>query len=211
VLGLVAAALGMDRTDPLDRLAAIRFGVRIDQPGTIERDFQTARTLDGKTSMPLSQRYYLADAVFVAGLESDDETLLDEIHAALRRPRYPLFLGRRAFPPARPIPAAIVDGTVRDALSAAPWQASPQSQRRNISSLEILVDAAPGEPVDLSLEDDPISFDPRRRRHGWRDVRVLTVAVPGREEEPPTSLPPRRNGFIPKPHDPMLLVSDKEV
>lgn len=211
VLGLVAAALGMERADPLDRLAAIRFGVRVDQPGTIERDFQTARTLDGKTSMPLSQRYYLADAVFVVALQSDDEALLEEIRAAIRRPRYPLFLGRRAFPPAGPIPVAIVDGDLHQALSAAPWQASPRRQREGASHLEILVDAAPGEPADMSLEDDPISFDPRRRRHGWRDIRVLSVPLPGRDDEVPGSLPPRTNRFVPKLHDPMLLVSDEEL
>ena len=211
VLGLVAAALGMDRTDPLDRLVAIRFGVRVDQPGTVERDFQTSRTLDGKTSMPLSQRYYLADAVFVVGLQSDDEALLEEIRTAIRRPHYPLFLGRRAFPPAGPVPVAIVDGDLREALAAAPWQASPRRQREGASSLEILVDATPGEPADMSLEDDPISFDPRRRRHGWRDIRILPVPIPGRDDEPLASRPPRTNRFVPKPHDPTLLVSDEEV
>lgn len=211
VLGLVAAALGMDRTDPLDRFAPIRFGVRIDQPGSIERDFQTARTLDGKTSMPLSQRYYLADAVFVVGLESEDEALLEGIRSAIRRPRYPLFLGRRAFPPAGPIPAAIVDGSLLEALETAPWQASPHARRTASPTLEILLDTLPEEPADLSLEDDPISFDPRRRRHGWRDIRILTVPTPGAETEAAPPHSPRIRRFTPKPHDPMLLVSDEEV
>lgn len=199
VLGLVAAALGMDRTAPLDRFQSLRFGVRIDRPGRVERDFQTARTLDGKTSMPLSQRYFLSDAVFVAGLESENQSLLREIHAALRRPQHPLYLGRRAFPPAGPIPTELVNSDLRTALTDAPWQ-KPKSHRGDVpTSLDLLLDAEPGGPVDFSVEDDPISFDPRRRRYGWRDIRILRVAYPGGE------------GFTPLPHDPMLLVSEDEV
>lgn len=41
VVGLLAAALGRRRTDPVDDLAALDFAVRIDQPGLLESDFQT--------------------------------------------------------------------------------------------------------------------------------------------------------------------------
>jgi CRISPR system Cascade subunit CasD len=67
VLGLLAAAEGRPRTADLSDLAALRFGVRIDQPGTRLRDFQTAHHQDSGKAMPLSDRFYLADAVFVAG------------------------------------------------------------------------------------------------------------------------------------------------
>ena len=43
VLGLVAAAKGIRRTDPLESLLGLRFGVRVDQPGQLVRDFQTAQ------------------------------------------------------------------------------------------------------------------------------------------------------------------------
>ncbi|MGQ4818899.1 type I-E CRISPR-associated protein Cas5/CasD, partial [Enterococcus faecium] len=66
VVGLLAAAQGRRRADPVEDLAALRFGVRIDQPGRLVRDFQTERRADG-TSLPLSYRFYLADAVFLAG------------------------------------------------------------------------------------------------------------------------------------------------
>lgn len=194
VIGLLAAALGMARTEPLHVFDDLGFGVRIDQPGTIERDFQTARTLDGSASMPLSERYYLADAVFLVGIESDDDALLTELLEAVRRPRYPLFLGRRAFPPAGPIRARIVDDGLRTALAREPWQASSSRQMATttVPALEILVDARQGEHVDHTLADVPRSFDPRRRRHALRDVtRVRT--------DPPPE------------HDPMLLVSPEEV
>ena len=41
VVGLLAAALGRRRTASVDDLASLRFGVRIDQPGTLQDDFQT--------------------------------------------------------------------------------------------------------------------------------------------------------------------------
>ena len=95
VIGMLAAAVGRRRTDPIEDLIKLRFGVRKDQPGTVIRDFHTARTLDGRSSMPLSNRYYLADAVFLAGIEGD-EALLEGIDEALRHPAFPLYLGRRS-------------------------------------------------------------------------------------------------------------------
>ena len=57
VLGLLAAAQGRRRTDPILDLAALRFGVRIDQPGRLPAAFQPAiRWRDGQ-SLPLSYRY----------------------------------------------------------------------------------------------------------------------------------------------------------
>lgn len=204
VIGLVAAALGLDRTATLERFDALEFGVRVDQPGRIERDFQTARTLDGRTSMPLSDRYYLVDAVFLVGLGAADLDRLVEIRDALRRPHFPLYLGRRAFPPAGPLAATIVDEPLRDALAAAPWRATV-SHRRRVGNqhppLEMFLDAQPGERADLSLQDVPRSFDPRRRRHDWRDVKVTrttaAVGAAGTTDHPP--------------HDPMLLVADQEI
>lgn len=211
VLGLVAAAFGWDRTEPLDRFTVIRFGVRVDHPGKIERDFQTARRDDG-SALPLSQRHYLADAAFLAGLESDDTQLLREIEQAIRRPRYPLYLGRRAFPPAGPIATSVVDSDLRTAMSQAPWKPRGADRRRTPQSLDLLLDAEPGAGVDFSVEDDPISFDPRRRQHGWRDIQIVQVTPPGMVAISASADPrPPRPRFSPPAHDPMLLVSEEEV
>lgn len=203
VLGLVAAALGFDRTAPLDVFDRLRFGVRIDRVGSVERDFQTARTHDGKTSMPLSDRHYLADAVFLAGLESDDGDLLERLRGAIRSPHYPLYLGRRAFPPAGPVQTWIVGQPLLEALAATPWQARGGQQP---DTLEILVDARPGDRVDLTLADAPRSFDPRRRRYDWRDVTVDFVGSSG--VAPTPTAPPAPS---PSKHDPFALTRDQEV
>ena len=172
VLGLLAAAQGRRRTDSIEDLLELSFGVRIDQPGTIVRDFQTARSLDGKDSMPLSERYYLADAVFLAAIEGDAD-LVAGFDAALRAPTFPLYLGRRSCPPAGPVTLGVRPGTVREALKAEGWAAARHHQRATASPrirLEIVLDAEVGIPWTESYQDTPLSFDPERRAYALRGV-----------------------------------------
>ena len=42
VIGLLAAAEGRRRTDSIEHLLDLRFAVRTEQAGRVERDFQTA-------------------------------------------------------------------------------------------------------------------------------------------------------------------------
>lgn len=182
VLGLVAAAQGRRRTDPLEDLAALRFAVRVDQPGQLLRDFQTARSLDGARSMPLSYRHYLADAAFVALVEGDG-ALLEGLHRALTDPVFPLFLGRRSCAPAAPPSLGVLDRdtcpTLEQALPAVAWQASPWWRRTRPATVPLpyVRDAPDGTAEAESVHDEPVSFDPDRRRHAWRRVVRGTVAV----------------------------------
>lgn len=174
VLGLIAAAQGRRRTDPIEDLLTLRFGVRVDQPGVLVRDFQTAVQWNTtkQESMPLSYRFYLADAVFVAGVSGDLE-LLKGVDQAIRRPIFPPFLGRRSCPPARPLSMGVVDATLEDAMRSAPWQAS-DLHRRSVGQqveLALVVDGELGQPADEMVRDAPISYDPVRREYGWRAVR----------------------------------------
>lgn len=227
VVGLLASALGMDRTQPLDRFQSIHFGVRIDQPGRVDRDFQTTRSLDGRTAFPLSQRYYLADAVFLVGIETDDGELAAYQHA-LAHPCYPLFLGRRAFPPDGPLRTHLVQGGLREALAQAPWAAHEHHRREFSTSavdLDVIVDADAGSTAVETRQDVPTSFDPRRRQYGIRDVETMSVSVPHPDPPAPRRLPTRRGSTdrppgtahgdrllgSPTDHDPGLLLADEEV
>lgn len=125
VLGLLAAAEGRPREADLSDLAALRYGVRVDQPGTRTRDFQTARHFVSGKSMPLSERFYLADAVFVAAVEGDRDDI-HRLHAAVQEPVYLPYLGRRSCPPAAPLDLGVRDDVdLIGAMEQAPWQASP--------------------------------------------------------------------------------------
>ncbi|WP_433574650.1 type I-E CRISPR-associated protein Cas5/CasD [Nocardia brasiliensis] len=186
VLGLVAAAKGLRRTDPLEMLRGLRFGVRIDQPGQRVRDFQTAqrpkRERDGSTSwpaMPVSYRFYISDAVFLALLEGEHE-LVTAIDAALRRPVFPLYLGRRACPPAGPIALGVFDEDLDAALTTCPWQVSARIQqhtRAGLVTLPTIRDAAVGELTGEAIHDIPVSFDPNHRRYQWRNIVRDTVQI----------------------------------
>lgn len=208
IIGMLAAAQGRRRTDPIEDLLALRFGVRLDQPGHMTRDFQTARTFDGRTSMPISDRYYLADAVFLAGIEGD-ESLLSDLDHALRHPVFPLYLGRRSCPPALPVSRGLSDAALLDVLTNEPWAASETYQARCArrhqvpASLEVHIDAGTGDPQvpqgSRSIAQDvPVSFDPRHRQYAFREVERLYVPNPGASRTAPA----------PDPLTPFAAVSD---
>ena len=100
VIGLLAAALGLrrDEREALLRLTGLRFGVRVEREGQLLVDYHTAKTQDEKTSY-VTYRHYLQDAVFLAGIESTDTALLQQLQQALLHPAFPLYLGRRCCPP----------------------------------------------------------------------------------------------------------------
>ncbi|MEV4130222.1 type I-E CRISPR-associated protein Cas5/CasD [Nocardia sp. NPDC049707] len=177
IIGLIAAAQGRRRTDPIeDELTGSAFGVRIDQQGTLIRDFQVAVSLDERTKYPLSQRYYIADAVFVAAIQGE-QNLLEGIREALLRPQFPLYLGRRSCPVTEPLVlGGIREGSLRDVLhDTSNWQASRWYRKRQPTRvhLPIFRDRLPEDTTDALAEqvrDVPLSFDPVRREYGWRTV-----------------------------------------
>nr|WP_237268382.1 type I-E CRISPR-associated protein Cas5/CasD [Tessaracoccus flavescens] len=177
VLGLLAAAQGRRRTDSIEDLLHLRFGVRTDQPGTVVRDFHTAHDRAGN-SMPLSHRYYLSDAVFVAGIQGDD-ALLQGLLSAVERPEFPLYLGRRSCPVDGRLALGLRQGDLDDVLAAEPWQAALWHRKRmpTLATLDLHLDASPDTPGE-GIRDVPLSFDPSRREYGWRNVSSSVVQLP---------------------------------
>jgi CRISPR system Cascade subunit CasD len=227
VLGLLAAAQGLRRQDPIEHLLGLSFGVRTDRPGTILRDYHTASTLDGsplpsvqvnakgqqKRTTPakptcVTYRFYLQDAAFVAAVSGPDE-LLVTLAGALRRPAFPLALGRRSCPPAMPLlvcdtsggePGSdLWTGGVRSVLHRVPWQGASagagrtSGRRRPTGRLPITVDDPAGDDVRT---DVPRSFDPLRRSYTTRTVSHDWATPPG--------YPQPLDGA--SPHDPFALL-----
>ena len=135
VLGLVCAALGRDRAEPIDDLAMLRMGVRVECDGVPLRDYQTATgVLIASSGRPdlgrtvISPRYYLADAVFLVGLEGDRD-LLARAHQALARPVWPLALGRKSCVPSMPVnlPDALLEQSLPAALAGWPCLVTGQA------------------------------------------------------------------------------------
>ena len=186
VIGMVAAALGRSRNEPVDDLVSLRFAVRTDASGTLIRDYQTAKnwakSLKGAVS--LSTRMYLSDAIFVVALEGEREQL-ETIESALKRPVYPLYLGRRACPVGYDLVLGIREESAEEALRSLEWQ-MPEHRRQSLPKkvlLRIQRDALPGERGDL-VEDIPVSFSPEYRQYAAREVvSVEPVRVDNKQSQ----------------------------
>lgn len=113
VVGLLGCALGLERGDPelAELNAALTMAVRADRPGERFAEFQTVtgsplRNAEGKPKSTgntlISERSYLQDACFTVFLETD-ERWCDRLVAALKKPKWSLYLGRKACVPSRPV------------------------------------------------------------------------------------------------------------
>lgn len=179
VIGMVAAALGRSRNEPVDDLVSLKFAVRTDASGTLIRDYQTAKNWakNPKGAVSLSTRMYLSDAVFVVALEGEREQL-ETIESALKKPVYPLYLGRRACPAGYDLVIGIREESAEEALRSLEWQV-PEYRRKDFPSpvaLRILRDALPGERGD-QVRDIPVSFSPEYRQYAAREVVVVEPLV----------------------------------
>ena len=212
VVGLVAAALGIPRDGDISELANLRFGVRTDQPGRVARDYHTAsRDVNPRTGqkikrqVTISERFYLEDAVFIAALEGANETIRT-IESALRFPVYPIFLGRKAFPPAGQVSLGIRNAGLTAALAAEPWKAGPWWQRKHhtaeLVTLPIHRDANDGTEGGDLVKDSPVSFSGDQRQHSARVVvRDTDAIVPNPAYATSAELPPTFDE-----HNPFALI-----
>ena len=190
VVGLLAAALGRSRADSVDDLCRLRFGVRVDQEGQLLRDFHTAH--QGDKAAYVTERYYLCDAAFLVGLESEDRAFLQTLERALRAPAFPLFLGRRSGPPTLPIALGIREGSLVDELKEEPWLASSWMQRqyREKPLLRLMTDADCGGRKMGVQRDLPVSFHISARSYAYREMEEhLPIAPPDVLHDPMTELP----------------------
>ncbi len=191
IVGLVCAALGRPRTEPVADLAVLRMGIRVDKEGSILRDWHTAGkggylkaggSIERKNPIP-STRYYLSDAAFLVGLEGD-KTLLQQLHAALSNPHWMLFLGRKACPPSLPpyLPNGLKDESLLDALKAYPWLGSNRYyyNHKLDDRVRVVLDDDAGPQV---RHDHPISFEKGKRQFAPRRVNTTFIDKPSFQPE----------------------------
>ncbi|KUM02495.1 type I-E CRISPR-associated protein Cas5/CasD [Chromobacterium subtsugae] len=193
VLGLVCAALGRDRSEPLDDLATLKMSVRVDREGLLMRDYQTLggdrdpekvkksiRTASGgfKKDPVISPRYYLADAAFLVALEGEHR-LLATMQQALQRPVWPLSLGRKSMPPGLPVwlPEGIQDETAQKVLSSWPRIAPCRAEHKG-QPLRLMSEHPSEGAVRLDQPAAPFA----ERRFGPRFVKPEVVDVPDTTE-----------------------------
>jgi CRISPR system Cascade subunit CasD len=193
IVGLLAAAMGIDKYAPGEREQLARFRPlrlitislpRRDRRGTgrfIRRldDFHTVtgiRRASGKVDDAATLRtfrQYLLDARFGVLFEGR-AALLEEIAAALRNPKWGVWLGRKCCLPASPLFVTLA-ATRREA-----WRAlltrTGYCGGEPLEQFDHVVEVAASEAGASLLEDAPIGFgNPIGERHGPRWIR----RVPG--------------------------------
>lgn len=189
VVGLLGAALGIDRENwtDLEPLTRLSMGVRHDRPGVPKRDYQTAGCATTDTIIKadgtqakdgvVSQRFYLADAAFLVGLECKDRSFLEQIHAALRDPFWPLALGRKSYVPSESIwmKDGLQDAPMRDVLKKWPWVVSKRQWEDFPKELLVSFESEDGSGV-LKMDQPLSSF--AERHFGARFVRSEWIPFP---------------------------------
>ncbi|MEA4811879.1 MAG: type I-E CRISPR-associated protein Cas5/CasD [Anaerolineaceae bacterium] len=180
VIGLICAALGRSRTADLTDLSVLRMGVRVDREGSVEKDFQTAREImkaDGskpkKGETVTSERYYLADAVFLVGLEGPPE-LLQQIQKAFKNPIWALFFGRKAFPPSKPV---FLEDGLRKGELISELCGYPLLRGRGVKNCRLVLESEEGE---FRRQDNPINFAERKFKSRMIQIQISPC---GRKEE----------------------------
>ena len=189
VIGMLAAAMGYHRdNEEIKEMAEqLRMGVRVDQPGTIIRDFHTARAPKyGKNGMPkyeadgtiimekdpyITQRYYLCDACFLVGLECDNEEYLNNVAEALHSPIFSLYLGRRSCPPSLPVVIGVQKGKLETVLQQAEWSAADwYKDKFKCIRARIIIETKRGQRAWYTKMDQPSSFSPIHRKYTLRGL-----------------------------------------
>jgi len=194
VIGMLAAALGRKRDERLEDLSELKFGIRVDSPGTKLEDFQITH-MGEKLNANLSNKAYLSDAVFVAGLASEDKAFLQKLEDALLHPQYALFLGRKSCPPTQPFVLGMREKDLESALRDEEWHIPDWRKKtffrfHNEVALRIVLD---GMNNDAVKKDVPVSFSPFEREYRYRYVREVKPKMVRKDIVP-----------VATQHDPMM-------
>lgn len=195
VIGLLAAAAGRAREQEITDLLALRLAVRVDQPGTLLRDYHTVsdyreisllsakvnakgQQLPAGKATHITERFYLQDAVFVAAVIGPPQTI-EMLATALEHPAFPLALGRRSCPPSGRLLLGVRRGTTLDeVLDLVPWQAAEHAKLRRLR--QDGTSATPTVSLPVTVEDCegpdratdvPSSFSLRERAFAARSIR----------------------------------------
>jgi len=199
VSGLLCAALGVSRREAadgwLERLSALRMGVRIDAPGVRWWDYHTVgagmemRIAEGegktKPGAMLTRREYLCDASFLVALQGEPG-FIAELEAAVKVPKWTFYLGRKCCPPSRPVhehPAGDFADLLR-ALSSVDWRPRLEGDEPP-QAVECLLDWEPTSeqteaPADAVVwYDVPLRFEPPAHDARFVIRRQLRPGVEG--------------------------------
>ncbi|MHB1013907.1 MAG: type I-E CRISPR-associated protein Cas5/CasD [Desulfurivibrionaceae bacterium] len=182
IIGLLAAALGI-RRDEEERQKSLAescsFAVRVDAMGILLRDYHTTQVPSARKGVThytrrselavddlntiLSSRDYRCDAAYTVAINMFEDVqahTVQELAAALQKPAFTLFLGRKSCPLALPLQPRIVNAaTLREAIETATFD-------------DELSDIMVAGPAAVFWEDDGESGLERQQVITRRDVPI---------------------------------------
>ncbi|MFE0422217.1 type I-E CRISPR-associated protein Cas5/CasD [Streptomyces sp. NPDC058953] len=133
----------------------------------------------------ITERWYLADAAFLVGLEHRDRALLERVAHALEYPKRLLWLGRKACPPSGDLAVGIDPGSLKEVFEthsllpdAVGPEAEPSSATPHIRPWAWLESRRPL-PGVAPLSDQPVQFGTDGGTHSlrWETRHRITIAA----------------------------------
>ncbi|MCH4143137.1 type I-E CRISPR-associated protein Cas5/CasD [Acetobacter peroxydans] len=176
IIGLMGAALGIERDGDFSALDALTIDVAIFDAGEPLRDYHTIETVPsaavknpnsrpealraarGNTNTAITLRDYRTSVLYGIAVRGEG---LERIAAALLAPHFTLYLGRKSCPLAAPTGARVVEAASAEAalehLKAPLWRRSP------VRAQMLVCDDPTGEVVsDVPLDRSRWHFSSRR-------------------------------------------------
>ncbi|MFJ3841869.1 CRISPR-associated protein Cas5 [Streptomyces sp. NPDC090054] len=136
-------------------------------------DTHTLTATAGKRHPQISRRWYLADAAFLAAVESTDTALLRRLADRLHTPRRLLWLGRKHCAPTQPLAHGIRPGDLQEALAT-----TPLLPRSRPAPTTAWIEVDPASPGASAINDQPISFATHSRTRALRWEQRLSLTPP---------------------------------
>ncbi|WP_436737044.1 type I-E CRISPR-associated protein Cas5/CasD [Streptomyces sp. BBFR102] len=132
----------------------------------------------------ITERWYLADAAFLVGLEHQDRGLLERVAHALEYPKRLLWLGRKACPPSGDLAVGIASGSLKEGFEthsllpdAVGPEAEPSAAAQRIRPWAWIESRRPLPGVG-PLADQPVQFGADGGTHSlrWETRHRITIA-----------------------------------
>jgi hypothetical protein len=175
VIGIIAASFGYrrDQEQKIKELNELDFALRVDQPGTLLRDYHIAQKYKKTGEFErtyVTNRYYMEDAVFVAAISHANDQQVEEIYEALQHPYFSPFMGRRSCPVPLDFIIKITEEDAITALEKLEWQAAEWYKKKYADyRAEIYADKALlPQGIATMRKDYVISFSQKERKFGPR-------------------------------------------
>ncbi|UQW99102.1 CRISPR-associated protein Cas5 [Streptomyces sp. RerS4] len=121
----------------------------------------------------LSLRWYLADAAFLAAVESPDRTLLRHLARRLEQPRRLLWLGQKHCAPTQPLYHGLHQGSLETTLAT-----TPLLPRSRPAPTHAWIEVPHTTPGAINVNDQPLSYASHHRVHGPRWEKRITLTPP---------------------------------